>query len=297
VKPHLLKVPLCVNNSFSYNQYSLPNINSRWHYHPEIELIQIHRGSGIQFMGDSIKPFKAGDIILVGSNMPHFWKYDEVLNDKDYEELPYSTVIHFTDKLWGDGFINMPENILLKDLLEKAKRGLLLGATVQQKVQDLLAKIGASNGTYRLVYLLECLAIIAESNEISPLSSMGFQYEASKGKGVHERINIIYDFALQHFQEQIPLAQIASHAGLVPSSFCRYFKSKTGKSFTTFILELRVGLACRLLLEQDSLVKKVCYDSGFNNFSSFHKHFKSITGLSPQNYQRAQEGGAPVLVH
>ena len=295
MKPHLLKVAPHVNNSFSWNQYSLPNINSRWHYHPEIELIHIHRGNGIQFMGDSIKPFKAGDIVLVGSNLPHFWRYDEALNNPHEEESNYSTVIHFTEKLWGESFINMPENLQVKDLLEKAKRGLQLVGTTQERVGTLMQKIGNASGTYRLVYLLECLAIIAENHETLPLASLGFQYEASKVE--HERINAIYDFSFHHFLERIPLEMISAKVGLVPSSFCRYFKSKTGKSFTSFILELRVGLACRLLLQNDFPVKQVCYESGFNNFTSFHKHFKSITGLSPQNYQKAHTMGTMTLGH
>lgn len=285
MKPHLLKIPPVSDASFSFRQFRQSNINSRWHYHPEIELIKIHNGSGTQFVGDNIKRFQADDIILIGSNLPHFWRYDEDALPK--EDTLYSTVIHFTTHLWGERFMDMPENFKIKYLMDKTARGLLLTGKVRSNVAILMEKIKVSEGTYRLIYLLECLATIASGNdnEVIPLTSLGFEHQSSISE--QERINAIYDYSFKNFKEKIPLETIASEIGFAPSSFCRYFKSKTGKSFTDFILELRVGHACKLLHENKLNVKQICYESGFNNFSSFHKHFKTITGLSPQNYQKS----------
>jgi AraC-like DNA-binding protein len=285
MRPHLLKVPGRVNNSFSCHQYSLPNINSRWHYHLEIELIQIHKGSGTQFMGDSVRPFKAGDIILVGSNLPHFWRYDDDFNlDADDNAKPFSTVIHFTEKLWGELFMGLPENFQLKRLFEKAKRGLFITGDTNAKLTALINDLVKAQGTYRLVYLLECLACIVKNQDYISLSSLGFEYSPLTIE--HDRINTIYDYSFNHYLEKIPLKTIAYEAGLAPGSFCRYFKSKTGKNFTDFILELRIAFACKLLLEDRYPVKDICFRSGFHNFSSFHKHFKAINGVSPQAYQK-----------
>lgn len=287
MKAHLLKVPAGPDHSFSFRQYLQPNINNRWHYHPEMELIHIHRGTGTQFMGDHIKRFSAGDIILVGSNLPHFWRYDDDYSDRDATDKLRSTVIHFTERLWGDQFMNLPENKLLKDLLNSSQRGLLLSGPTRNRVADLMEKIHHTEGTYRLIHLLECLVTIAlgNPNDVVLLSSLGFRHQSSELE--HDRINAIYEYAFQHFREKIPLETIASEIGLVPSSFCRYFRSKTGKSFTDFIQEIRVGNACKLLLENRLNNKQICFESGFNNFTSFHKHFKEITGVSPQHYQKA----------
>jgi AraC-like DNA-binding protein len=284
MKAHLLRVPHLSDTSFTFRQFKQSNINSNWHYHPEIELIRIHQGSGTQFLGDNIKRFQAGDIVLVGSNLPHFWRYDE--DDLESESVVYSTVIHFTVNLWGERFMQLPENTLLNLLLEKSKRGLLLTGQTQATVATLMDRIKNAEGTYRLIYLLECLVVMASghTDEVQPLTSLGFEHQSSAYE--QQRINAIYDYSFKHFKDKIPLEAIASEVGLTPSSFCRYFKSKTGKSFTHFILELRVSNACRLLHQNQLNVKQICYDSGFNNFSSFHKHFKAITGLSPQNYQR-----------
>ena len=289
MKAQLLKIPQISDASFSVRQYKQSNINSRWHFHPEIELIRIHNGSGTQFMGDNIRRFEADDIVLVGSNLPHFWRYDE--ENEIIEDKIYSTVIHFTEQLWGERFFHLPENLMIKNVLEKSKRGLLLKGNTRNKVANLMEKIRLSEGTYRLIYLLESLAVISVGNqaEITPLTSLGFEHQSSVSE--QERINIIYDYSFKNFKERIPLETIAAEIGFAPSSFCRYFKSKKGKSFTDFILELRVGHACKLLHENKLNVKQICYDSGFNNFSSFHKHFKAITGFSPQNYQKSYIAG------
>jgi AraC-like DNA-binding protein len=286
MKAHLLKVPYLSDSSFSLKQYKQANINSRWHFHPEIELIRIHEGSGTQFIGDKIRRFKSGEICLVGSNIPHFWRYDD-FDKKIDEESVCSTVIHFNELLWGNSFILKPENYLLKNLIEKSKRGLLIKGQTKKKVVELIEKLNISEGTFRIVYLLECLAVIAvaNSNEVVPLSSLGFHLTPSVLE--HERINTIYDYSFKNFKEKIPLDVIASKVGLVPSSFCRYFKSKTGKSFTEFIIELKVSNACKLLQEDKLSVKEICYESGFNNFSSFHKHFKLIKGVSPQKFKKS----------
>ncbi len=284
MKAHLLKIPNISDSSFSFRQFKQSNINSKWHFHPEIELIRVHQGCGTQFMGDSIKRFEPNDIVLVGSNLPHFWRYDD--DEKQDNEGIYATVLHFTAALWGERFMNMPENILIKTLLQKSKRGLLLRGKTQTIVADFLEKINNAQGTYRLIYLLECLVAmaIAPNDELLPLSSLDFEHQSTASET--ERINTIYDYAFKNFKERIPLEIIAAEVNLVPSSFCRYFKSKTGKSFTDFILGIKVGHACKLLQENKLNVKLICFESGFNNFTSFHKHFKSITGISPQNYQK-----------
>ena len=82
------------------------------------------------------------------------------------------------------------------------------------------------------------------------------------------------------------LDEVAAVAKLVPNSFCRHFKSRTGKTYTQFLTELRIGHACKLLLDNRISIKQLCYESGFNNFTCFHKNFKTITGKTPQLYQR-----------
>jgi transcriptional regulator GlxA family with amidase domain len=132
--------------------------------------------------------------------------------------------------------------------------------------------------------LIDCLSAFAASDSLHLLSSIGFRPDFSESE--NDRINAIYDYTFRNFTGKIYLGHVAAIAGLVPNSFCRYFKSRTGKTYTQFLSEIRIGHACKLLLDNRISIKQLCFESGFSNFTSFHKNFRSITGKTPQSYQR-----------
>ena len=286
MKPQLLQVTISPNRSFSLRRDAIPNINNRWHCHKEVELVYFHRGSGTQFVGDSIRRFKPGDVVLVGANLPHYWHFDPTEKDEfSKENEPFSSVIHFTEDFWGSQFLQLPENKMLKNVLDKAKRGISFSEELSQQVAQQIEVIFATEGTYQLIALIQCLLLAQHCDENDFLSSLSFQYDASDLE--NERLHGIYKFTLQNFHNKIKLQEIASLAGLTPSSFCRYFKHRTGKSDSQFLLEIRVGNACKLLINTPMTIKQICFESGFNNFTCFYKQFKNITGMSPFSYQKA----------
>jgi AraC-like DNA-binding protein len=284
MKPQLLKVLYEPDHSFRVKKEMIPNINNRWHYHVETELIYFHKGMGTQFVGDHISQFEPGDIILVGCNLPHFWKYDEICFSDQISKNPYSTAIHFFDNFIGERFLHLPETRHIKILLEKAKRGILLRGSVAGKIGSLVEKIYESEGIHKIMALIACLSEFASCGDLTTLSSLGFKYDFPESE--NKRINDIYNYSLNHFHKKIKLAEVAEIAGMIPNSFCRYFKHHTGKTYTDFLTEIRIGYACKLLIGNKTSIKQICYESGFNNFSSFHQYFKKITGKTPQNYQR-----------
>lgn len=285
MKPQHLRIPNSADHSFSVRKDMIPNINNRWHYHTEIELICFHKGTGTQFVGDHIKRFEPGDIVLVGSDLPHYWKYDAgCFTDKDSHD-PYSTVIHFYDNFMGERFLVLPEAKPIKSLLEKAKRGILIKEQYAAEIAKRIERIYQSNGLPKIIALLECLMAISALPEVVQLSSIGFKSDFRESE--NERMNNIYNFALNNFKKKIQLEEIASVADLVPNSFCRYFKARTGKTFSQFLTDIRVGYACKLILDNKMDIKQVCFESGFNNFSCFHKSFKATTGKTPKLYQES----------
>jgi len=281
MKPKLLKVPKTPTHSFSVREDRDPFINNRWHYHTEVELIHFHEGSGTQFVGDHIKRFHSGDIILVGSNLPHYWRYDDVYFTDDNHSV-HSSVIHFSENFWGETFLDLPETRPIRALLEKARRGILLTEKESENMPAFVDRIRQSEGVGRIIALIECLAAFAGSPQQHLLSSIGFRHDFSESE--NDRINAIYDYTFRNFSKKIYLEEVAAVAGLVPNSFCRYFKSRTGKTFSQFVTEIRVGHACKLLIDNRISIKQLCFESGFNNFTCFHKNFKMITGKSPQHY-------------
>jgi AraC-like DNA-binding protein len=287
MKPQLLKVPNVPAYSFSIRQDQVANINNRWHYHPEIELIHFHRGSGTQFVGDHIKRFAPGDIVLVGSNLPHYWRFDQAADRGETaaaaDESAVSTVLHFMPDFWGAKFLELSENKPVKLLLEKAGRGLLLTGSLREEVAAEMKGLPLAEGPERIMALMKILSTICRSEELIVLSSVGYQSILLESE--NDRINDIYEFTFRNFNKKIYLEQVAGISGLVPNSFCRYFKSRTGKTYFQFLTEIRIGHACKLLMNNHADIKEVCYESGFLNFSCFHRRFKEITGQSPQSYR------------
>ncbi|MGZ3755545.1 MAG: AraC family transcriptional regulator [Mucilaginibacter sp.] len=282
MKPLLLKVNSEVTHSFRARQEKQCNINNRWHYHPEVELIYFHKGSGTQFVGDSITRFNAGDMVLIGSNLPHHWKFDEDWADMT-DNIPYSTVIHFFDNFLGETFLKLPENKTIKNTIESASRGLQIMGNAKKIIGQHMQEILDTEGPKRILALIEILITIGDCSEKKPICSLGFSPNFQEED--KDRINSIYEFSLANYKKKILLEEIAEVANLSPNSFCRYFKLKTKKTYSQFINEIRIGHACKLLIENNINVKQICYESGFNNFSSFHAIFKSVTGKTPLHYQ------------
>ncbi|KAA9034358.1 AraC family transcriptional regulator [Ginsengibacter hankyongi] len=283
MKPQLLKVSAEPSCSFSVRQDRVPYVNNRWHYHPEIELIYFKEGRGTQFIGDNISLFNSGDVILVGANLPHYWSFDETYFNSQIEE-PNVFVTHFCDYFWGKDFLTIPENLPIKNILETAKRGIQITGPTREFIGNLLEKMLVSDGCNKIILILEALVNIAHSGNYKILSSIGFQHNVREAG--NDRINSIYEFSLANYKRKILMEEAAAIACMSPNSFCRYFKSKTRKTYSNFLIEIRVGIACKLLIANNLSIKQICFESGFNNFASFHKFFKMITGKTPLNYQR-----------
>jgi AraC-like DNA-binding protein len=283
MRPQLLKVPKEPRHSFSVRRDLVPYVNNRWHYHTEVELIHLKEGEGTQFIGDSIRPFKAGDVVLIGANLPHYWRFDDIYFEEDAAQADVR-VAHFREDFWGSQFLDLPENLPIKNLLEKAKRGLQIVGNTRHRVAELLDALLVSSDNHRIILLIEALNIIAASLSPEPLCSIGFRYDLAKDD--NDRFDAIYEYSLKNFKRPIQLEEIAGVANISPNSFCRYFKSRTRKTYSQFLIEIRVGHACKLLIENKMSIKQLCYESGFNNFTSFHKYFKLITNKSPLTYQR-----------
>src|SRR6476661_4490191 len=155
MRPQLLKVSKGPTHSFSVRQDLFPHVNNRWHYHPEVELIHFKKGEGTQFIGDNIKRFKAGDVVLVGANLPHYWRFDNSYFEEGAPVAADVRVAHFCENFWGSQFLQLPENVHIKSILDKAKRGLQINGKSRQKIAELLDALLHSSDTLRIILLME----------------------------------------------------------------------------------------------------------------------------------------------
>jgi len=214
MRPQLLKVIKEPGHSFNVRQDLVPHNNNRWHYHAEAELIHFKKGEGTQFIGDNIRRFKPGDVVLVGSNLPHYWRFDDGFFDENERETVDVRVAHFAENFWGENFLYLPENNNLKTVLERAKRGLQIVGKPRQIVAELLEQLISSNGSKRIILLMEALSTISDCKQLSSLSSIGYKPDFVEMD--NDRINAIYQYSIKNFKGRIQLEEIAEVANLIP---------------------------------------------------------------------------------
>lgn len=284
MKPTLRKVTPNPGYSFTIRKDTADAMINNWHYHPEFEILYIKKSSGTWLVGDHVGHFQTGNIVLLGSNLPHCYKHDPEFLLKSNDGAGETIGVLFLESVFGQGFMNIPEADSIKGLLEKSSKGLKLTGKSQEKCAKLLVKMLDMTPAKRLIKLLTLLNTIAERKEYETLSSGVFTNLIDSDQ---DKIKCIFDYTINNFHEKISLEYVASLIHMTRYSFCRFFKRKTKKTYVQFLMEVRIGTACKLLVEEEKNVTEVCYECGFNNLSHFHIQFKNITGMRPLEYKKS----------
>lgn len=279
-------VPKCETGSFNVREFKLPAFPRPWHFHPEYELTYIVNGTGSRFVGDSITSFGPGDLVLIGSNLPHYWRNDEPARTK--ADYAHSVVVHFKDDSFGAGFFDCPEMQGMRKLLERAHRGIVFGGTAPGLARRILEEMRGISGLLRLIRLMELFDVLATSGKTKLLSSAGFSPQLDPVAG--EKINTAYQHVFRNFRGQIDHEEMARNAGMSASAFSRYFKRFTGRTVSGFVNEVRIGHAHRMLLETDRTISEVAFASGFESLSNFNRRFRDISGISPREFRQRHNG-------
>lgn len=254
-----------------------PYLHNPWHYHPECELTTIEEGNGVLFAGDNVTTYEKNDLILLGPNLPHEYR-SSIRSNPDYHSKSMS--VHFRSDFPGNDFYKIPEAKVIYEILAQSKRGIKLNdLPVQKKVKEKMTDIFEAKGIERINILFSILEIIASSNNHEYLSSQSFIDSIDEGQD--EKMNKIYKFIMANFKEQISIEQLASEVNMTKTSFCRFFKKRTNKSFVQYVNEIRIGYACKLLYTQAYNISEAAYDSGFENISNFNKQFMKIKKETP----------------
>jgi AraC-like DNA-binding protein len=278
--PRLEKITPAYGSSIHIKQYSdaCRNKTPFWHIHPEIELVYVNGGSGTRHIGNQLSYYENGDLILLGANLPHTGFTDRLTGNRS------ETVVQLPPEFLGEQFLELPELVEIKRLLERAKRGVVFHGKTKRKVGQRMEKLINYGPFDRMLKLLIILKLLANSSEAEVLNVDSFALEIEIQD--NDRINKVYDFVRSNFMQTIPLGVISEEIHMTVPSFCRYFKKMSGKTFTRFVNEYRIVHAIKLLSEQKASIKDICFASGFSNFSHFNKQFKGFTGKSPSAYRK-----------
>lgn len=270
------------NHSFSFNTEEQPYFYDRYHHHPEYEFTFIERGRGMRFVGDHIGHFEEGDLVLLGPNLSHMWKCDPHYYQNISQKACKSYVIHFPKQLMQNLLPSVPEMEPVRILLEQSKRGVKIEGSPETPLKECFRQLPEQNGGERFLSLLRILHLAATSNTNQVLSQSYISDERLEKSS--ERLNAIYNYMLSTLDKKISLSEIAAIANMSPTAFCRFFKQKTGKSFTHLLNEIRINHACRLLIEGQEKVAQIALASGFTNLSHFNSQFRAITGTTPKQF-------------
>ncbi|HZB12885.1 MAG TPA: AraC family transcriptional regulator [Chryseolinea sp.] len=281
-KPHLLKIIPPLENSIVVKGDDIA-WNNPWHYHPEIEILYCVKGKGTNFIGNCIRTIEEGELLLLGKNLPHTRQRDARYYQENPSEKPESVVIQFRDDFLGEQFFELREFGHIHKLLQRAKVGLKFYGSTLETVAQKLKGIKALNTTSAILELLSILDMLARSDEFDFLNAANYVSDAHEKYS--QKINKVYHFTIEHFREPISLAHVASLTNHSPAAFCRYFKTRTRKSYFEYLTEIRIAYACERLMEGNLDVTQVCFASGFNNLSNFHKQFKKVMSLTPSEYR------------
>ncbi|MDQ1297084.1 MAG: AraC family transcriptional regulator [Bacteroidota bacterium] len=285
MKPFYQKLVTLPAQSVIFYNEEKPHFTVPWHFHPEIEILCVIKGSGICYSGDGIHPFTEGEISLIGENIPHWWKSDTKYLDPGNEQGIKALIIQFKKEIFDENFINLHEMRAIKELIGKSQRGIQFMGKYRKILGDQIMKIFRLKGVKRITELIILLDMMAKAREYKYHSSIGYSRIISSYDFF--RFNTVHEYIIRNFTQPITLQEISEKANICPTAFCRYFKKHTGRTFVSFLNEIRIGYACKLLIEEARPVNLACIESGFNNLAHFNKTFKRTFNLSPTGYIKA----------
>ena len=275
------KIPKNTEEAFKVQVDDMPHFYNHLHQHPEIQLTVIKESHGTLIAGDYVGPFHAGDVFVIGSNQPHVFRNDEKFFKKGSKA--FAITIFFDETTLGEKFWLFQETNSLQQFFRNSSGGFRITGKKKRSLAEKLVAVTKAEGLEKLIIFLEIIKELNNRKEMHPLTKPVIQRNIKTYDGT--RLNKILEFTFSEFQRTITLHEVAALANLTPEAFCKYFKTRTRKTYVSFLNEIRVNHACRLLTEESS-VADICYDSGFTNLSNFNRIFRRIKKMSPGEWRK-----------
>jgi len=286
MKPVFEKVPKRQWESFHCEEVRGPDYGTRWHFHPEYQLTLAVESRGHRVVGDNIGTLADGDIVLLGSNLPHVWHQDTGGKARQVHAI----IVRFDETFLGRDFFSLPEAEPVRRLLQRAARGLEVRGATREAVTTRMRRIAQGEGLSRVIELLGILDTLANSTELKTLASAS--YEPKLESADQGRMERVVDFIHTHLTEEIDRERLAKLAHLSLGAFSRFFHSRTGKTVPEYVNEVRIGRACRMLAEDAGNITDIAMDCGYRNLANFNRRFREVVGATPSAYRQKFRGVA-----
>ncbi|MBK9356406.1 MAG: helix-turn-helix domain-containing protein [Bacteroidales bacterium] len=253
-----------------------------WHYHPEIELTYILKGTGERIVGDHTGSFSAGDLVLVGSNLPHTWtSTGSALNPDSCKAI----VVQFRSEMFDFRQGGFPEFENIRNLIVLSQRGIRFSPAIAAEAGRQMMLLQHKQGLPWLAGFWTLLDFLGHSDDFILLSSVG--YSPSLKRLNQDRIAKVFQFMGQNFKSEIRLRKVAEMVCMTETSFSRFFRKNTGMTFNDYLNELRLSHACRLLVDHpEKSIAEAGWESGFRSSTHFNRMFLSRKGISPSAFKK-----------
>ena len=276
------------SNSFLVREFREYMFTAPYHFHPEYELTLILKGKGNRYVGNHIAGYTAGDLVLVGANLPHCWKTAAATVVKSAVNAQ-SVVIHFAHNFMGEDFFSRQELRQIALLLKKSAFGLrFTGKTQQAVAEKMIALYKEKNNFNRFLSLLDILQTLARGPGGQVLNHQNII--AGQSPKDRERINTVYNYIIDNFRESISLNKAAQLANMTPNAFCKYFRKVTRKTFIETVNDYKLNHALQQLIDTDKSIAEIAFDSGFGDLSHFNTLFKEMFKHTPSDFRKHFSG-------
>lgn len=281
MNPIYFKVPRFNQDSVRIEHWKLPHFFDPVHFHEDCQITLIIEGEGTLIAGHSISPFKPGDILLFGKNLPHVLRNDE----RYYKENPgiqaRAISMFFNESIFLNLTKQTPETSAMNNLISAMRLGLKLPADHTKKIAESIKIELKESGPERIFTFLKILNLLSRSQAMQKVSTSTIDMESGK-KSV--TLNKVFEYILDNYNRQITLKDVSALINKTPNAFCRFFKNRTQKTFFELLIEVRINMVCKLLSEGNLNITETYLACGYNNSSNFHRHFKKVTGTTPREY-------------
>ncbi|HVU23023.1 MAG TPA: AraC family transcriptional regulator [Opitutus sp.] len=264
--------------------------NGPWHFHPEIEIMLVERSRGLRFVGDSVEPFREGDLVMVGPNLPHVWVNRNVPTPAPHDHA-IAICVQFRQDFLGADLWRAPEFAGIATLFRRSVLGLHFAGPDARAAVAHLRRIVRTVGAPRLAELILLLNLLGHSAAAKPLSGSGYVPNLRRQDAA--RVDAVCRYVHDNLAATISQPAAARLAGLGPSAFSHFFHEKMGRTFSAYVNQLRVARAIHFMVEDNMGVSEAAFASGFNNLSNFNHHFRTLKGMSPRaflHHFRASDG-------
>ncbi len=253
------------------------------HNHPEFELTLVTGSAGTRIVGDSVLHYKDDDLVLIGPYLFHKWDDEDVKGTKEH---PCRVItIQFDMHLFDKFFLSKKPFALIQELLRTSGQGIRFFGKSLRNAKSRMKKLSGLSGLESVTEFLLLLDLLSKSSEFELLANTGFNVNLVQINS--KRLNAAYQYIIAHFQESsLKMSNVAAEVNLGDSAFSHFFKKSTNRSFSDYLIAMRIEYACKLLLESDEQISRIAFLSGFNNIANFNRMFKKAHHCTPIRFRK-----------